>query len=65
MSEFQQAMLLHIRCQLEQLITEREEMIATNQQCISKGAAPIYTRQEFHDLGNRIAALTPDPHQFS
>jgi hypothetical protein len=65
MSQFREAVLLRMRYELEQLITEREGMIAANQERASKGHAQAYTEDAFKVLANTIGSLLPDPHGFS
>lgn len=61
-SNFYDALLVRIRCELEQLVTEREAMIAGNRND-SNGLK--YSEADFRNLADRIAATAPDPHQFS
>lgn len=65
MSDFQRAMLLRLRCELEQAITDREGMIAANLQRQHRGESLAYDEKAFDDLAKRIAGIAPDPHSYS
>ena len=49
--------LLFIRVQLEALISERESMIAENQQRVHLGQSVAYDEKSFWDNANSIRAL--------
>jgi len=50
-------LVLELRCELEELITEREGMIAENQQRAFLGQAMAYCDDSFSDLGAKIKTL--------
>ena len=49
--------ILNIRLQMETLITEREGMIAENQQRIHRGESLGYTEMQFATLSNEFTKL--------
>ena len=49
--------ILNIRLQMETLITEREGMIAENQQRIHRGESLAYTEMQFATLSNEFTKL--------
>lgn len=48
---------LHIKIKLEVLLTEREAMIAGNQQRLSLGQSLMYDEESFLNLSERISNL--------
>jgi len=48
---------LNIRIQMEELITEREMMIAENQQRIHSGESLAYTGEEFSSVMTNLTRL--------
>jgi len=65
MSEFQAAMLLRIRCEMEAIVSERHGMIVANNICAMNNAAPAYQQAAFDDNAHALRAIAPDPHHFS
>lgn len=68
MSDFQSALLVRIQCNLEELATRREAMVAANASAWAKwkGAPPPpYGESDFVFLASQIAILAPDPHLFA
>lgn len=48
---------LELRCELEELITEREGMIAENYTREGGGSAPAYGEEAFFDLQNKMKSV--------
>lgn len=63
-TQFEQAVMLNLRCELEVLITRREGMVAENQKCLAKGEAPKYTMGDFEEIANSISYIVPNPHNY-
>jgi hypothetical protein len=61
MSLFREARLLRMRYELEQLVTEREGMVAANHARAVAGLAQAYTDEAFQIVAQTIARLAPDP----
>jgi len=64
MSNFQQAMLLRIQCEMQALVSEREGMIAANKVRERGGDALAYGEDAFQRNADSLRYLIPDPHQF-
>lgn len=64
MDNFRQALFIHLRAQLEALITEREGMLAANLERQRRGEALAYQESTFTELANQMRCVIPDPHQF-
>lgn len=64
MDNFRQAMFIHLRAQLEALISEREGMLAANLERQRRGEALAYQESAFTELANQMRCVIPDPHQF-
>jgi hypothetical protein len=65
MSEFQAAMLLRILCEIESLVSEREGMIAANQDRSNRDGGISYDEKAFADNAAAFRAIAPDPHHFA
>lgn len=59
MSEFQQAMLLRLRCEMEAFVSEREGMVAANQAMATVGDPPRYHEAHFVQNANALRACVP------
>lgn len=65
MSNFQQALLLRIRCEIEQLVSSREAMIAENQARVVLRMEPRFGLSAFEENAAALRAIAPDPHEFA
>lgn len=65
MSEFQVAMLLRIRCEMEALVSQRLAMIVANTYCTMQNVLPAYGETAFDENAAALRAIAPDPHQFT
>ncbi len=65
MSEFQAALLLRIRCEMEALVSQRLGMVVANNVCAMNNAPPVYEQAAFDDNARSLYAIAPDPHQFA
>ena len=65
MSTFKEAQLMHIRCELEALISERCGMSAANYQSSHRGESVAYTENAFYVNAEAMRAIAPNPHDFT
>lgn len=65
MSEFQHAMLLRLRCEMESFVSEREGMVAANQALVAVGDPPRYVEADFANNATALRACAPDLHDFA
>lgn len=65
MSEFQQAMLLRIRCEIEEVVSKREAMVAENQARVAMHLPPRFGLCAFEENAAHFRAIAPDPHGFA
>jgi len=61
---FREAMFLHLRADIEALVSEREGMIALNQYRIARGETIAYDEAAFQRNADQLRCVLPDPHQF-
>ncbi len=52
--------VLNIELQIEQLITEREGMVAENQQRVHRGESLAYGEADFQNLNSQFTKLLED-----
>lgn len=64
MDDFRQAMFIHLRANLEALVTAREGMIAANLERQHRGEALAYPEKCFIELADEMRNVLSDPHHF-
>jgi len=62
---FAVARLLHHRAEIEALVSEREGMLALNQDRLNRGSAIAYDEAAFQRNADQLRSVLPDVHQFA